>query len=144
MYSLRTLASPISRAAVVPRTAGASITGRTFTTSRVFLTPALTDAITGDHKEIKRCYEEVMSSNDVEHQERYGNKFIWELARHSVAEELIVYPAMERYMPPGQGQQHAEKDRKQHHTVSSRTISDFSGRPLSLGSSRNISRPSRT
>lgn len=39
----------------------------------------------------------VVESKDAEHKKRYGNQFIWELARHSVAEELIVDPAMENY-----------------------------------------------
>ena len=77
----------------------------------------MTEAITSDHRELEKYYNEVVSSKDVDHQTRYGNQFTWELARHSVAEELIVYPAMEKYMGEG-GKAHAEKDRKQHHTVS--------------------------
>lgn len=91
---------------------------RTFRGSRVVRAPALTEVITGDHRDLEKYFKIVVDSKDIEEQERYGNQFIWELARHSVAEELIVYPAMERYMENNAGKQHAEKDRKQHHAVS--------------------------
>lgn len=43
--------------------------------------------------------------------------FTWELARHSVAEELVLYPAMERYLEGERGREMAEKDREEHQTV---------------------------
>ncbi len=119
MTSIRTLILPICKSTSKSQIIRKSIINRTFATSHIFRVPALTKAITSDHREIEKWYQEVVKSNDVEHQERCGNQFIWELARHSVAEELIVYPAMEKYMPAGAGKEHAEKDRKQHHTVSS-------------------------
>lgn len=76
----------------------------------------ISDAITKDHRELEKCYNEVINSDDVDHKTRYGNQFTWELARHSVAEELLVYPAMEKYIGK-EGHDHAEKDRKQHHQV---------------------------
>lgn len=41
---------------------------------------------------------------------------MWEVARHSVGEELVVYPAMEKYVKP-EGKQLADKDRMQHQEV---------------------------
>ena len=76
----------------------------------------ITEAIIKDHKEIEEYYNEVVHSSDLEHQKRYGNQFTWELARHSVAEELIVYPAFEKYLGH-EGKAMAEKDRKEHHEV---------------------------
>lgn len=52
-----------------------------------------------------------------DHQDRYGNQFRWQLARHSVAEELIVYPAFEKYLGDA-GKAQADRDREQHHKVS--------------------------
>jgi hypothetical protein len=52
-----------------------------------------------------------------DHQQRFGNQFTWELARHSIGEELVVYPAMEKYLGD-KGKQMAEEDRKEHHEVS--------------------------
>ena len=77
----------------------------------------ISDAITKDHRELEQYYNEVTNSSDHDHQERFGNQFTWELARHSVAEELIVYPAFEHYMGDN-GHQMAETDRKDHHRVS--------------------------
>jgi len=76
----------------------------------------ITDAITKDHRELEQYYNEVVNSSDPDHQQRYGNQFTWELARHSVAEELIVYPAFEKYIDL-EGKAMAEKDRKEHHEV---------------------------
>jgi|SRR5579859_2961256 len=39
-----------------------------------------------------------------------------ELARHSIGEELVVYPAFEKYLG-GRGKQLAEEDRSEHQTV---------------------------
>jgi hemerythrin-like domain-containing protein len=77
---------------------------------------SISDAITKDHRELKDCYNEVVNSTDLDHQERYGNQFTWELARHSVGEELIVYPAFEKYLG-SKGKEMAEDDRKEHHRV---------------------------
>ncbi|KAK4118663.1 hypothetical protein N657DRAFT_659489 [Parathielavia appendiculata] len=76
----------------------------------------ISDTITRDHRELEKFYNEITSSSDLDHQERFGNQFTWELARHSVAEELIVYPAFEKHMG-AKGHQMAESDRKEHHRV---------------------------
>jgi len=76
----------------------------------------ISDAITKDHRELEQYYNEVVNSSDLDHQQRYGNQFTWELARHSIAEELIVYPAFEKYIT-SEGKAMAEKDRKEHHEV---------------------------
>jgi hemerythrin superfamily protein len=76
-------------------------------------------AITKDHRELEQYYNEVINnSGNEDHQQRYGNQFTWELARHSVAEELIVYPAFEKHLG-NEGHEMAESDRKEHHKVSS-------------------------
>jgi hemerythrin HHE cation binding domain-containing protein len=77
----------------------------------------ISDAIVKDHRELEQYYNEVVNSSDHDHQQRFGNQFTWELARHSVGEELIVYPAFEKYMG-AKGKDMAEKDRKEHHRVS--------------------------
>jgi len=76
----------------------------------------ITEAITKDHRELEEYYNEVISSNDHDHQERFGNQFTWELARHSVGEELVVYPAFEKHMGP-EGREMAVHDRIEHHKV---------------------------
>ncbi|KAF2198372.1 HHE domain-containing protein [Delitschia confertaspora ATCC 74209] len=76
----------------------------------------ISDAIVKDHRELEQYYKEVVNSTDLDHQERYGNQFTWELARHSVAEELIVYPAFEKHLGE-KGHKMAEEDRTAHHQV---------------------------
>jgi hypothetical protein len=77
----------------------------------------ISDAIIKDHRELEQYYNEVINNNDHDHQIRYGNQFTWELARHSVGEELVVYPAFEKYLGK-EGHEMAETDRKEHHKVS--------------------------
>ncbi|KZM28134.1 uncharacterized protein EKO05_0001150 [Ascochyta rabiei] len=115
MSSVRAFASPVARAAFRPQIAGKAGNMRAFATSRIIRAAALTEAITSDHRELEKLYNVIVNSKDVEQQTRYGNQFIWELARHSVAEELIVYPAMEGMGEEGKA--HAERDRKHHHTL---------------------------
>lgn len=76
----------------------------------------ISDVIIKDHRELESYYNEIINSDDVDHKTRFGNQFTWELARHSVAEELLIYPAMEKYIGK-EGHAHAEKDRQQHHQV---------------------------
>jgi hypothetical protein len=117
MFSTRTFVSPIAKAAFRPQVVRIPVNARAFSVSWALPAPALSEAITTDHRELEKYYKEIINSKDIDHQTRYGNQFTWELARHSVAEELIVYPAMEKYMGE-EGKAHAEKDRKHHHTVS--------------------------
>lgn len=78
---------------------------------------SITDAITKDHRELEHYYNEVIQNPDRhDHQQRFGNQFTWELARHSIGEELVVYPAFEKYLGD-KGKQMAEDDRKEHHQV---------------------------
>ncbi len=77
----------------------------------------ISDAIIKDHRELQQYYNEITNSSDHDHQDRFGNQFIWELARHGVAEELIVYPAFESHLGD-KGHEIAESDRKDHHRVS--------------------------
>ena len=46
----------------------------------------------------------------------WQNQFVWKLACHSVAEELVVHPAMEKHLR--NGKEMAEKDRQEDQIVS--------------------------
>ncbi|KAI0189323.1 HHE domain protein [Xylaria flabelliformis] len=76
----------------------------------------ISEAIREDHKQLKDYYNRVVNSKDLDEQERYGNAFIWELARHSIAEEIVVYPAFERDIHDD-GKGIADKDRAQHQGI---------------------------
>jgi len=74
------------------------------------------DHIVRDHRELSDYYKQIKSAQDEETKAKWQNQFTWELARHSIAEELVVYPAMETHLG-AQGKEMAEKDRKQHRSV---------------------------
>jgi len=77
---------------------------------------AISDAIKKDHREIETYYTEIINAKDDDHATRYQNQFTWELARHSIGEELVVYPSFEKNL--GQkGKDMAEKDRQEHQVV---------------------------
>ena len=117
MFASRALASPLARAAYRPLSTRLSARPAVFLRGQIALASTISEAITKDHRELEAYYNEVVNNPaDIDHQTRYGNQFTWELARHSVAEELLVYPAMEKYMG-AEGKEHAESDRKQHHRV---------------------------
>lgn len=77
---------------------------------------AISEAIKKDHREIEEYYNNILNATDADAQERWQNQFVWELARHSIGEELIVYPAMEKHV--GNGKERADKDRQEHQVVS--------------------------
>jgi len=74
------------------------------------------DAIKHDHDELKEYYNNILSAKDDDSKIRWQNQFVWELARHSIGEELVVYPAMEKHMG-SEGKQIADKDRTEHNRV---------------------------
>jgi len=75
----------------------------------------ISDSIKEDHRQIENFYKVIVSSQDADEQNRFQTIFTWELARHTVGEELVVYPAIEKYVRDGV--QAADKDRKEHQTV---------------------------
>jgi iron-sulfur cluster repair protein YtfE (RIC family) len=113
MSSIRAILTPQLRAAIKPRTFRLQQNPIRFQTAAM---SAISDAITKDHRELREYYNEVVNSSDLDHQQRFGNQFVWELARHSIGEELVVYPAMEKYMGD-RGKKLAEDDRQEHHEV---------------------------
>lgn len=123
MFAPRAIVSPLTRAAFRPQTIRVAARPAYFRIQAAF-NSTISEAITHDHRELKTYYNEIVDNpDDIDHVTRYGNQFTWELARHSVAEELLVYPAMEKYMGE-KGKQHAESDRKQHHEVRE-NVSDY-------------------
>ncbi|KAH9476295.1 putative hemerythrin-like protein [Psilocybe cubensis] len=78
---------------------------------------ALIDAVADDHQEMYTYYDQyVKSTGDVDAQERWANQFTWEVARHAVGEELVIYPLMEKHLGE-KGKQLADNDRSDHQEV---------------------------
>jgi hypothetical protein len=58
-------------------------------------------------------YDAYKSASDVDTKTRWANQLIWEVARHAVAEEIVVYPLMEKHLGQ-QGVELANGDRTEH------------------------------
>lgn len=76
----------------------------------------ISDAIKKDHRELEQYYNNIIGAQDNDEATRWQNQFTWELARHSIGEELVVYPAFEKKLGD-KGQRMAEKDRDEHQAV---------------------------
>ncbi|TGO44616.1 hypothetical protein BCON_0488g00010 [Botryotinia convoluta] len=76
----------------------------------------ITDAILKDHEEIRQYADKIRQATDDDTRARWQNQFTWELARHSIGEELVVYPAFAKHLGM-QGQKMADEDRAEHQTV---------------------------
>ena len=94
----------------------ASTSKRNASQSPIMSTPRFIRAIKQDHREIESYYDRITKSSDKDEQTQYQNLFTWELARHSIGEELVVYPAFEKHIKDGKVL--ADKDRQEHQSVS--------------------------
>ncbi|KAL3259145.1 hypothetical protein ABHI18_005463 [Aspergillus niger] len=79
------------------------------------MTPRISEAIKTDHRELEDYYNKILNSATEKEKTEWQNQFTWELARHSIAEELVVYPQFEKSIPDGRAM--ADKDRKEHQSV---------------------------
>ncbi|GAB1316849.1 hypothetical protein MFIFM68171_07059 [Madurella fahalii] len=75
----------------------------------------VSERIKHDHRELEQFYNNIKKSQRDDDKIRWQNQFVWELARHSIAEEIVVYPAFEKHIPDGLKM--AEKDRSEHQQV---------------------------
>jgi hemerythrin-like domain-containing protein len=74
----------------------------------------ITDVISTDHRELQAYYDRLVDNDDPDEQTRFQNQLTWGLARHIVGEELVLFPALDRYLGPGE----ATQDRRQNQIVS--------------------------
>jgi len=74
---------------------------------------SISDAIIADHRELEQVFASFTSTTDPMEKIKYASMFKWELARHTVGEELLVYPAIEKYLGK-EGHAIAEHDRAEH------------------------------
>ncbi|WWC90931.1 uncharacterized protein L201_005869 [Kwoniella dendrophila CBS 6074] len=72
----------------------------------------VSEVIAHDHRELEEYYDNILSSSTEDDKVRWQNQFTWELARHSIGEELVVYPAFEKYISDGKAM--ADQDRAEH------------------------------
>ncbi|KAK9385137.1 hypothetical protein V1515DRAFT_540525 [Lipomyces mesembrius] len=77
--------------------------------------PHIIDTVKQDHRDIEKCYESIINADNNDTRTRWANQFVWEVARHSIGEEILLYPALEKYIPGGSAT--ANEDRTEHQTV---------------------------
>jgi hemerythrin superfamily protein len=59
------------------------------------------DTLTTDHREVAELIGQLTGTTDPEQRRDLADSLIAELVRHSVAEEMYVYPAMRDHLPDG-------------------------------------------
>ena len=69
----------------------------------------LEEEILKDHEELKEYYDNYKRTGDIQ----WYNEFVFELSRHSVGEELVLYPLMETLGE--EGKRLADESREEHH-----------------------------
>ncbi|KAF7330026.1 hypothetical protein MKEN_00266600 [Mycena kentingensis (nom. inval.)] len=90
---------------------------RTQTTMTGKKIQTLTHAIREDHQEMYEYYDNYKkTAGDLDAQARWARQLTWEIARHAVAEEIVVYPLMEELLGE-EGLRLANHDREEHQHV---------------------------
>ncbi len=72
----------------------------------------VTVILTTDHREMLELIAEIRAAVEAEQRRDLADTLIAEVMRHSVAEEMHVYPAMEKHLPDGK--EEADHDREEH------------------------------
>jgi len=62
------------------------------------------------------AYKKAHTSGDLDTASKFSNQLRWEIARHAVGEEIVVYPLMEEHMG-AKGKELADHDRQEHTEV---------------------------
>lgn len=76
---------------------------------------SISEEIIDDHEELKEYYDKYIAAETPVDQEKWANQYRWELARHTVAEEIVLYPAFEKYL--GEEGKKVSDDERQEHQV---------------------------
>lgn len=92
-----------------------SIQRRLLSRSSTAMAPRITDTIKTDHRELEDYYNKILKSTTDKEKIQWQNQFTWELTRHSIGEELVVYPQFEKKLSDGRLM--ADKDRREHQAV---------------------------
>ena len=83
-------------------------------------TSSITEAIRQDHLTLDGFYHQITQASDADHKKRFRNIFTWELVRHTISEELILYPELEKQLSNGKSM--TDRDRQEHQLVLSRKV----------------------
>jgi hemerythrin superfamily protein len=99
---------------VVVGTAGPTVTSeeRPMETSAAGTEQDVIDVLTTDHREVEQLIGQITAGADSAQRRELADQMIAELVRHSVAEEMYVYPAMRKHLPDGE--QAVKHDTEEH------------------------------
>ncbi|MFQ3787054.1 hemerythrin domain-containing protein [Halomonas sp. A29] len=78
-------------------------------------TQDVVDILTIDHREMEDLLDQIQRSPDVEQRRDLTDTLIAEVVRHAVAEEMHLYPVMEKRIPDGE--EEAEHDKEEHDEI---------------------------
>ncbi|KAL2649338.1 hypothetical protein R1flu_017466 [Riccia fluitans] len=81
-------------------------------------TDDIIDKIKHDHRELEQYFENYKNATkqgDETEARKWFNQFVWEISRHSVSEELVMYPMLASL--GDKGQQLADQSRADHHKI---------------------------
>ena len=73
------------------------------------------DVLTADHRDMLDLLTEIQSTVDPAQRRDLADTVIAEVMRHAVAEEMYVYPAIEKHLP--NGKEEVAHDKKEHDDV---------------------------
>lgn len=73
------------------------------------------DILTTDHKEMMELAGQIKRSSDIEERRDTTETLIAEVMRHAVAEEMYVYPVIEKCIP--NGTEEVEHDKQEHDEI---------------------------
>lgn len=65
------------------------------------MAPSISVTLKQDHLQIQAIYQRIVASDSRDEQIRWQNLFVWEVARNTVGEELVLYPALEKHVQGG-------------------------------------------
>jgi len=82
------------------------------------------DELTADHREAAALIDQILTTSDPQTRRDLADTVITELVRHSVAEEMYVYPEMRDHVPGGDKE--VEHDVEEHKELE-RTMKDLEG-----------------
>ncbi len=86
--------------------------------------PDVVDELTADHREATALLDEILTTTDPQARRDLADTVITELVRHSVAEEMYVYPVMRDEVPGGA--EEVEHDIEEHKELE-RTMKELEG-----------------
>ncbi|KAJ3518002.1 hypothetical protein NMY22_g13839 [Coprinellus aureogranulatus] len=126
------------RVSIIPSTVSRyNLSLRTMATAK---NNPLFNAVADDHQEMYEYYDSYLrAAGNPELQTKWSNQLRWEIARHAVGEEIVIYPLMERYLGE-EGVRLADHDRDEHQVRSSPYFplpSSFALSLFSLSSKKN-------